>query len=529
VNDTPARSGLVLATLISVAGVANLNLAVANVALPSIGRAFDASQTSLNLIAVGFSLGLAASVLYLGAIGDHYGRKLLLLLGTGLSIPTALLASFAWDETVLIVARMLGGVTAGMAYPTTLALIAALWADGPARTAAIAKWSAIGSGVMVLGPLAAGWLLEHFWWGSVFLITVPLALAAFVLALRVIPAHINETTEPVDHRGGMLSILMIAALVLAINFAPMPDGATTALVFAAITVAATGLFVIRQRQATNPLYDLRIASRRIFWVAAVAGIIVFGTLMGSMYIGQQFLQNVLGYDTLEAGASAIPMSLAMVAVAALSARMVVRLGSRMTLMIGYLFFVLAFVVMLVLWDENTSYAGIALAYLLIGVGVGLAGTPASHSLTASVPVHRAGMASGTADLQRDLGGAVMQSILGALLTVGYAASISAAVSNSPDANKVTDTLEAQLQKSFAGAQAAAEQYPQYADAITAAAKTAFLQGANWAYAAGIVAILIGAAITWLRYPDKAGEQDLLGEYASEDLAKPETAGKFTHS
>jgi hypothetical protein len=103
------------------------------------------------------------------------------------------------------------------------------------------------------------------------------------------------------------------------------------------------------------------------------------------------------------------------------------------------------------------------------------------------------------------------------------------VSNSPDANKVTDTLEAQLQKSFAGAQAAAEQYPQYADAITAAAKTAFLQGANWAYAAGIVAILIGAAITWLRYPDKAGEQDLLGEYASEDLAKPETAGKFTHS
>jgi hypothetical protein len=327
----------------------------------------------------------------------------------------------------------------------------------------------------------------------------------------------------------MLSILMIAALVLAINFAPMPDGATTALVFAAITVAATGLFIIRQRQATNPLYDLRIASRRIFWVAAVAGIIVFGTLMGSMYIGQQFLQNVLGYDTLEAGASAIPMSLAMVAVAALSARMVVRLGSRMTLMIGYLFFVLAFVVMLVLWDENTSYAGIALAYLLIGVGVGLAGTPASHSLTASVPVHRAGMASGTADLQRDLGGAVMQSILGALLTVGYAASISAAVSNSPDANKVTDTLEAQLQKSFAGAQAAAEQYPQYADAITAAAKTAFLQGANWAYAAGIVAILIGAAITWLRYPDKAGEQDLLGEYASEDLAKPETAGKFTHS
>ena len=110
-----------LATLIAVAGVANLNLSVANVALPSIGRFFDAGQTSLNMIAVGFSLGLAASVLYLGAIGDHSGRKRLLLLGMGLSIPAALLAAYAWNEAVLVIARIFGGVCAGMAYPTTLA------------------------------------------------------------------------------------------------------------------------------------------------------------------------------------------------------------------------------------------------------------------------------------------------------------------------------------------------------------------------------------------------------------------------
>ena len=512
----PKRAPVVLATLIAVAGVANLNLAVANVALPSIGRAFDASQTSLNLIAVGFSLGLAASVLYLGAVGDRYGRKLLLLLGIGLSIPAALLAAFAWTEAVLIIARIFGGVAAGMAYPTTLALIAALWADGPARTAAIAKWSAIGSGVMVLGPLAAGWLLEHYWWGSVFLITVPLAVVAFLLALRLIPAHVNETTEPVDNAGGVLSILMIAGLVLAINFAPMPDGHTEALLFAVLAVAATVLFILRQRRASNPLYDLDIAKRRIFWVAAVAGIIVFGTLMGTMYIGQQFLQNVLGYNPLAAGASVIPMSVAMVAVAGLSARMVVGLGSRLTLMTGYAFFIAGFLVMLLLWDVQTSYWAIALAYLLVGVGVGLAGTPASHSLTASVPVHRAGMASGTADLQRDLGGAVMQSILGVLLTVGYGTAIASAVANSPDSAKVTDTLETQLQKSYAGAEAAAQQYPQYSDAIVAAAKNAFLQGANWAYAAGILAILVGAAITWWRYPDKAQERAMLAEYEQQD-------------
>ena len=143
-SSAPARAGLVLLALILVAAVANLNLAVANVALPSIGAAFNASQTSLNLIAVGYSLGLAASVLWLGALGDRYGRKLMLILGVSLSVPACLLAAYAPSDVVLFGARLLGGLSAGMAYPTTLALITALW-SGPARTKSIALWSAIGT------------------------------------------------------------------------------------------------------------------------------------------------------------------------------------------------------------------------------------------------------------------------------------------------------------------------------------------------------------------------------------------------
>ena len=127
----PARAGIVLATLILVATVANLNLSVANVALPSIAKAFDSTQTRLDLIAVGYSLGLAASVLYLGALGDRYGRKLMLVLGTGLAIPASLLAAFAPSDTVLFAARVFGGLAAGMAYPTTLALITATLEKGP--------------------------------------------------------------------------------------------------------------------------------------------------------------------------------------------------------------------------------------------------------------------------------------------------------------------------------------------------------------------------------------------------------------
>src|SRR6186997_1179858 len=150
--SAPPRAELVLVALILVAAVANLNLAVANVALPSIGKAFDASQTELDLIAVGYSLGLAASVLYFGAIGDRYGRKLLLIVGTALAIPASCLAAWAPSAGVLIAARIMGGLSAGMAYPTTLALITALWA-GPPRTKAIALWSGTGGAIASLGPL----------------------------------------------------------------------------------------------------------------------------------------------------------------------------------------------------------------------------------------------------------------------------------------------------------------------------------------------------------------------------------------
>ena len=174
-GEAPARAGLVLAALILVAGVANLNLSVANVALPDIGKHFDSSQTTLDLIAVGYSLGLAASVLYLGALGDRYGRKLMLLLGWRCRSRRACWPRSPRATSVLFVARVLGGLSAGMAYPTTLALIAALW-SGPGRTKSIALWSALGGAIASLGPLVAGALLEQFDWGSVFLVTLPLVV-----------------------------------------------------------------------------------------------------------------------------------------------------------------------------------------------------------------------------------------------------------------------------------------------------------------------------------------------------------------
>ncbi len=517
-GTAPDRAPLVLMTLILVAAVANLNLAVANVALPDIGQAFDASQTGLDLVATGFSLGLAGSVLWLGALGDRYGRKQMVMLGMFLSIPMSLLAAWAPSLNVLTVARLIGGgMAAGMAFPTTLALITALW-SGARRTRAIALWSAIGGGFSALGPLASGALLEKAWWGSVFLITLPLAVIALVLAAVMLPNHVNESTDPVDNLGGILSVVFVGALVLGINFLSVSGEQKSGLVLLVIAVVFGGGFFWRQRRARLPLYDLHVAARRLFWVAAVAGMVVFGSLMGAMFIGQQFLQNVLGYSTLESGAAILPAVVLMVLVAPRSAKLVGAIGSRFTLLIGYTCVFGGFLVMLLGWDDGTSYAIVGLAYALIGAGVGFAGTPASNSLTGSVPVARAGMASATADLQRDLGGAIMQSVLGSLLTAGYAAAFATQISSAPSAaqSQVSDQTASVLEKSFSSAEVAAQRYPQYSEQIISAARTSFVDGQKWAFLAGLLAVVLGAVIVTIWYPNHTRERELLEEYHSSD-------------
>jgi MFS family permease len=515
-TGAPTRSGAVLTALILVAAVANLNLAVANVALPSIGLAFDASQVQLNLIAVGFSLGLAASVLYFGALGDRYGRKRMLLLGTALALPCSVLAAWSPNATVLFLARVGGGLCAGMAFPTTLAMITALWSAGPGRTRAIALWSGIGAAIASLGPLFSGWCLERFWWGSVFLMTLPLGVVALLLAARVVPAHVNETTEPVDHLGGVLSVLVVGPLIVAINLLAVPGLTGVLLALFAVVVLTTVWFVVRERRQSAPLYDLRVAGRPTFWVAACAGLVIFGSLMGAMFIGQQFMQNVLGYSTVDAGLAILPAAVLMVLVAPRSARLVQRHGSRLTMLSGYVFILLGFLTMLLLWRQGSAYWTVGLGYALVGIGIGLSGTPASNSLTGSVPVTRVGMASGTADLQRDLGGAVMQSVFGALLAAGYTAAATTAIGDSSAAAQITSATKATLSKSFDGAEAVAASYPQYAGQITAAAKASFLAGDQWAYLAGIVAVLLGAALVLLRFPRKDEERALLEHYHDTD-------------
>lgn len=516
----PKRAGLVLTALILGAFACNVNLSVANVALPDIGRSLGASQTQLTLIATGCSLGLAMSVLYFGALGDRYGRKLLLVLGLALTVPASLLSAWAPNPELLILGRVATGLASGMAYPTTLALITALWAAGAARTKAIALWSSVSGGAAALGPFVAGALLERFWWGSVFLIAVPLAVVCVALVVVLVPAHVNESTERVDHAGGVLSVLMIAALVTGIANISSPGylGISLALLGAAALLVIA--FVLREQRAANPLYDLHYARRRMFWAPAVTGLIAFGALMGTMFVGQQFLQNVLDYSTFQAGAAILPGAIGMVLVARPSAALLGTRGSRVTMLVGFVLLTSAFTVMLVGWKQASPYWIVGLAYLLMGSGAGFALTAASRALMSSIPVTRVGMGSGTSDLQRDLGGSILQALLGAILAFGYAASFSRQIAGSPEASEVSAQTQTELLHSFSSAEAIGQQYPQYQAQIIEAARESFLSGANWAYATGLLAVVVGGVIAALAIPRKADEEALFAGYAKAD-AQPD--------
>jgi DHA2 family multidrug resistance protein-like MFS transporter len=506
-SERPSRSGLILLALIVGAIVANINLSVANVALPTIGSELNASQDQLNAIAEAFALGLASTVLYLGAIGDRYGRKMLFVIGAILTVPTAMLSAWAPNAELLAGARLLSGFAAALLFPTTLSLISSLY-RGNARVKAIALWSGLGAGFAALGPLMGGWLLEYFWWGSVFLISVPLALFALIIGIAVIPNHISSGTEPVDHLGGVLSVLGVGGLVVIIQ--TFHSGVDSAwLITATVAVLAIIGFFFQQKRATRPLVDLPLAKARTFWVAFVGGAITFGALIGAMFIGQQFVQDVLGYSTFSAAAVAVPSAIFAAVGGQVAGKVVIKRGSRDTLSIGLGLVVLAFIVMLFSWKDGTNIFWILLAYALVGAGVGMAATPASRALMSSVPESHAGMGSAFLDLTRDFGGAVLQALLGGVLAGAYVSRMQSDIAGLPaaQASQVTTEISDSLTASFGDAAHVAAQYPgNIGDQILKAAAQAFTDGKSAAMTVALVLSILGLLLVVFLFPKRVEEE-----------------------
>lgn len=510
----PRHSALILTVLLVAAGVANINMSIANVALPEIALALDATQSEQNLIADAFTMALAATVLYLGAIGDRYGRKSLLLWGAAVSIPASLLAAWAPSVEVLVAARILGGIGAALLFPTTLSIISVLW-KGRARTGAISLWSGVGGSAAFLGSVVAGALLLWFWWGSVFLLTAPFAVLLLVAAQLLIPEDKKLDTNRVDHLGGLLSIIGVAALVLGVQ--EITDGFSwTMVVLFVVAIVVIGLFLVRQKRAEHPLVDLQLAKQPTFLVASVAGTISFGALIGALYVGQQFTANVLRYDTLGSAATTIPAAALFLLGSPLASRWTSDKGGRFTLTAGIGLIGIGFIIIASTWSPGVNVWVVLVPYAILGLGTAFAGAAASTAIMASLPSRRAGMGSSFTDLTRDFGGALIQALMAAALTVAYSSSMMSSFAALPidEASRTSAEAAQGIASSFQKAEQVASQFPEAsASGLLHDASEAFSTGKTYAFAIAIVLVLISIVIVRVWYPDREAEAEVFAEYS----------------
>ncbi|HBW17799.1 MAG: MFS transporter [Streptosporangiaceae bacterium] len=413
----PRRRRILLVLCLSLLVVV-IDNTILNTALPTLARVLHAGTSSLQWITDAYTLCFAALLVPAGALGDRYGRRLSLIGGLTVFALGSTLAAVASGTGMLIGARLVMGLGAAFVMPATLSILNAVFPPQE-RPQAIAAWSAVAGVGIVIGPTLGGLLLAHFWWGSVFLINVPLV----ALALAGVALTVPETAEPGGHRLDLVGTVLVAGSLFAIVDAIIeaPSRGWTApltLAEAVAGLAALGVFAWWELRTAHPLIDLRVFAVRAFSASAGAVTVIFFALFGSLFVLTQYLQLVHGYSPLAAGVRALPFALAMAAASPISPVLAGRLGSRVVIPAG-MALMGGGLLDLSTAGVHTAYPQVALAVAIMGAGMGLVMAPASTTIMTTVPAHQAGAGSAINDTIREVGGALGVAIVGSLAAAVY--------------------------------------------------------------------------------------------------------------
>ena len=418
----PRRKQILLVLCLSLlAGV--IDNTVLNTALPTLARVLHAGTSSLQWIVDAYTLCFAALLIPAGALGDRYGRRLSLIGGLSVFALGSLAAALAPSAGVLIADRVLMGFGAAFVMPATLSILNAVFPPRE-RAQAIAAWSAVAGVGVIIGPTLGGLLLAHFWWGSVFLVNVPIVAVALAGVLWVVPETAEPGRRPLDAVGTVLVGGALVAIVDAIIEAPTRGwtGLET-LAEAAMGLAALAIFVGWELRVEHPLIDLRVFSSRAFSAASGSITVTFFALFGSLFVFTQYLQLVHGYSPLSAGVRALPFAFATGAISPLSPVLAKRLGNRAVVSAGLALMGLG-LLDLSTAGVDTGYPALALAVAIMGAGMGLVMAPASSTIMTTVPAHQASAGSAVNDTIREVGGTLGVAIVGSLAAAAYRSRLS---------------------------------------------------------------------------------------------------------
>jgi EmrB/QacA subfamily drug resistance transporter len=433
VHWSPARvhRGVALAVLCLAAFTINLDTTIVNIALPSLMRQLDASTRELQWVVDAYTLTFAALVLAAGSLGDRYGRKGALLAGLAVFGGATAVGGLVDSAGALVAVRAVMGVGAALIFPATLSIISNLYTERGERARAIGLWGAMTGLGVALGPICGGWLLEQFWWGSVFVAMAPVAAVTFLGAVLFVPTSRDPATPPVDVGGLALSTVAVGTLVYTIIEAPEQGWTAPATVIGfALTAATTAVFVAWERGRAHPMLDVSLFRNLRFSAASGSIMVIFFALAGFIFLITQYFQFLKGYAPLSTGVRILPVAICIAIGSIVGVRLSVTVGNKAIVATGLFLVGISFA-----WVSNNSidtpYLDIVGQMILAGVGMGLTTAPATEAIMGVVPKEKAGIGSAVNDATRELGATLGVAIIGSVYASLYASGIQDAAGSAP--------------------------------------------------------------------------------------------------
>lgn len=494
---TPRRAWGALAVLLLPVLLIAVDNTILAFALPSIAQDFRPPATTQLWIVDVYSLVLAALLVSMGSLGDRIGRRRLLMIGAGGFAVVSAAAAFAPSAEMLVAARALLGVFGAMLMPSTLSLIRNIFEDAAARRLAIAIWASFFTAGSALGPIVGGALLEHFHWGAVFLVAVPILLPLLILAPKLVPESRDPNPGPVDPTSVLLSLTTMLPLVWAVKTAAHDGLSWLVVAAAAISVASGVAFALRQTRTDTPMLDVRLFRYGPFSSSVLANFLSIVGLIGFIFFVSQHLQLVLGLSPLAAGLVTLPGALLSMVAGIGVVRLARRFSPHSLIVAGLVLVSLGFGMILVFRHDLTVGAVIA-SFIVLEIGVGISQTMTNDTIVASVPPEKAGAASAVSETAYELGAVVGTATLGTIFTAFYRANVEVPAGLS--AAQAADAGE-----SIGGAAAVAPQLPaELAQRLLDSARVAFDSGiAPTAIIAGGLT-LVAAVVVALTFKNGVG-------------------------
>jgi EmrB/QacA subfamily drug resistance transporter len=531
------RRWLILAVLCFSLLVIVLDNSILNVAIPTLIDQLSATTSQVQWMVDSYTLVFAGLLLSMGALGDKYGRRGALQIGFLIFGIGSLASALVTTADQLIATRAFMGIGGALIMPATLSIITNVFPANE-RGKAIGVWAGTAGLGVALGPLTGGFLLEHFYWGSIFLVNLPIVVIGLLAGFFIIPTSKDPSAPQLDVPGALLSIAGLSALLYGIIEAPS-NGWTNGTILGAfgLGVVLIGAFIWWETRTDHPMLDVRFFKNPRFSAASSGITLLFFALFGSIFLLTQYLQFTLHFSPLEAGIRMLPFAVTMMIVAPLSAVVVGRIGTKITVTLGLTIVTVALVTLTGLNADSSYGSDVVWRFILMGLGMALTMAPATDSVMGSLPLAKAGVGSAVNDTTRQVGGALGVAIIGSVLSSTYGSKISEFFTT--QSAKVPPNLRGQFNSakdvahdSLGGAIGVANQLPkrglplpasvvdQLSSDLTRVANQAFVDGMHAGVLVAALATGIGALVALIWLPARARDENVAeqaAEYAAEHV------------